>query len=300
MAWWRRSDGDLVRDVPNLRRIMPYVMRTRTESAVYFEHHIDVGRAERFVRTFNEVHPDTRAGVFHVLLWACARGLHELPNLNRFVAGGRLYQRRGVWISFSVKQRLREGAPLLVIKREFPAGESFLDMVVAIHEEVQAARFGRQANAVDTELRLVLMAPGWGRRLLFGAYRLLEAYGLFPRGFVDNDPLYASVFLTDLGSLGLDAAFHHLYEYGTIGLFGVLGRARAQQVPDPDSGRLERRRLAMLRWTFDERVDDGLAGGYGLRFLRRIVEDPVGQGITAGDPAVQTRLDDARAEAERA
>ena len=39
---------------------MPYVMRTRNESTVYFEQKIDVGNAERFVRAFNEAHPETR------------------------------------------------------------------------------------------------------------------------------------------------------------------------------------------------------------------------------------------------
>ncbi len=35
MPWFRRSDGDLVPDLPPMRRIMPYVMRGRNESAVY-------------------------------------------------------------------------------------------------------------------------------------------------------------------------------------------------------------------------------------------------------------------------
>ena len=90
MLWWRRADGDLVKDGTDLRRVMPYVMRTRNESVVYFEQTIDVRNAERYVRAFNEAHPESRATLFHVVLWAARQGLAEFPGLNRFVAGGRL------------------------------------------------------------------------------------------------------------------------------------------------------------------------------------------------------------------
>ncbi len=168
----------------------------------------------------------------------------EFPNVNRFIAGGRLYQRKGIWISYSAKQRMQKGAPLIVLKREFDPDESFAAMVAAMEEQLHTAKFSGGKNTVDGELKLVLMLPGFLRRLVFAAYPLLEAYGMFPKSFIDNDPLYASMFLTDLGSLGLDPVFHHLYEYGNVGTFGVLGRARAEQIPNPDSGRLERKRIA--------------------------------------------------------
>jgi hypothetical protein len=286
VVWWRRPDADLVRDVPELRRIMPYIMRTRNESTVYFEQRVDVGKAERFVRAFNEAHPESRANVFHVLLWASRQTLVEFPNLNRFIAGGRLYQRKGIWISYSAKQRMQKGAPLIVLKRQFEPDESFASMVAAMQEQLHTAKFSGGRNSVDSEAKLVLMLPGFLRRLVFAVYPLLEAYGMFPRSFIDNDPLYASVFLTDLGSLGLDPVFHHLYEYGNVGTFAVLGRPRAEQIPDPDSGRLERRRMVTIRWSFDERIEDGLYAGYGIKHVKKLVEDPVKGGIAADDDAV--------------
>jgi hypothetical protein len=286
VVWWRRSDADLVRDVPDLRRIMPYVMRKRSESTVYFEQRIDVGNAERFIRAFNETHPETRASVFHVLLWASRQTLAEFPNINRFIAGGRLYQRRGIWISYSAKQRMKKGAPLIVLKREFDPEQSFAAMVAEMQDQLHTAKFSGGTNTVDGELKLVLMLPGFLRRVVFMAYRLLEANGMFPKAFVDNDPLYATIFLTDLGSLGLEPVFHHLYEYGNVGTFGVLGRAHAEQIPDPDSGRLERRRIATIRWSFDERIEDGLYAGYSIKNVKKVLEDPVKAGIAVDDPAV--------------
>jgi hypothetical protein len=295
VSWWRRPDGELVRDLPNLRRIMPYIMRKRNESAVYFEQTLDVGNAERFVRAFNEAHPETRATLFHVVIWASRQGLAEFPNLNRFVAGGRHYQRHGIWISYSAKQRMQKGAPLIVLKREFDPAESFESMVTALQSELQSAKFSGEVNAVDNELKLLLALPGTLRRLIFGFYPVLEAFGLFPRSFIENDPLYATLFLTDMGSLGMDAVYHHLYEYGTIGIFGALGRAHVEHIAEPNTGRVERRRTAVMRWTFDERVEDGLYGGYGLKYVKRLIEDPLRGGIAAGDDATLARLGDAGA-----
>ena len=291
MFWWRRADGELVKDGTDLRRVMPYVMRTRNESVVYFEQRIDVRNAEQFLRAFNEAHPQTRATLFHVVLWASRQGMSEFPALNRFVAGGRLYQRDGIWVSYSAKQRMKRGAPLLVLKRRFEPEESFADMVAAMGTQLQSAKFGGTKSSVDGELGLVLMLPGFLRRVVFVAYRALEALGMFPKVFIDNDPLYGSVFLTDLGSLGMDPAYHHLYEYGTIGIFGALGRARTELIGDPNTGRMEKRRMASLRWSFDERVEDGLYAGYGLRHMQRLVEDPVKGGIAAGDDETLARLD---------
>ena len=290
MFWWRRADGDLVKDGTDLRRVMPYVMRTRNESVVYFEQRVDVRAAERFVRAFNQAHPETRASLFHVVLWAARQGLATHPGLNRFVAGGRLYQRRDIWISYSAKQRMQRGAPLIVLKRRFAADESFLTMVTAMRTQLTSAKFGGERSSVDAELGIILKLPGFLRRVVLAVYRLLESLGAFPRAFIDNDPLYGSLFLTDLGSLGMDPAYHHLYEYGTIGIFGALGRARTELLGDPNSGHMERRRMAVLRWSFDERVEDGLYAGYGLKHMQRLVEDPVRGGIADGDDATAALL----------
>ena len=270
---------------------MPYVMRTRNESAVYFEQRIDVRNAERFVRAFNVSHPETRTTLFHVILWAARQGLAEYPGLNRFVAGGRHYQRHGIWISYSAKQRMKSGAPLLVLKREFAPDESFRAMVGAVGAQLRSAKFGGAKSTVDSELGLVLALPGFLRRLVFAAYRSLEALGMFPRAFIDSDPLYGTLFLTDLGSLGMDPAYHHLYEYGTIGIFGAIGRARTELVGDPNTGRMERQRIAVVRWSFDERVEDGLYAGYGLKHVKKLIEDPIKGGIAFGDDATLAVLD---------
>jgi len=52
MLWWRRPDGDLVRDLPLNRRVMPYMMRGRNESAYYFDIELALPRTDAWVRDF--------------------------------------------------------------------------------------------------------------------------------------------------------------------------------------------------------------------------------------------------------
>ena len=39
-----------------------------------------------------------------------------------------------------------------------------------------------------------------------------------------------------------------------------------------------------LRWTFDERVEDGLVAGYALKRAKQILEDPVAAGLPSSAP----------------
>ena len=86
---------------------------------------------------------------------------------------------------------------------------------------------------------------------------------------------------------GMDACYHHLYEYGTIGIFGVIGRPTTDP-GSPTSGP-DRRRTMTLRWTFDERVEDGLVAGYALKRFKQMLEDPVAAGLLPADRPVAAR-----------
>src|SRR5512135_2325175 len=99
-----RPDGDFVRNAPATRRVLPFIMRTRTQSTVLFEQKIDTSNTQTFLRSFRD-RTGLHATVLHLLIWAGAQVLRDRPRLNRFTAGGRIFQRRGIWISFSAKKR---------------------------------------------------------------------------------------------------------------------------------------------------------------------------------------------------
>lgn len=271
MPPWGRKDADLVRDVPAYRRIMPFIMRTRTESAVHFEQSLDAGPGLAFLEAWNAAH-EQRISFLHLVLWALAQTLHERPRLNRFTMGRRLWQRRGVFISFSAKKALDDASPIVVVKQRFEPALNFEQLVAQTHGSVREGRSDRESR-VDKELKLFLAAPAPVLAFFVRLAAWLDSWNLLPFAFFRDDPLYASVFVANLGSVKLDAAHHHLYEYGNIPIFATVGRLHDAVVARAD-GTVTTRRELTIKWTLDERIEDGLYCARALELMRTRLEDP--------------------------
>jgi hypothetical protein len=152
--------------------------------------------------------------------------------------------------------------------------------VASIVDSIDNAR-GDGISMVDKELKLALALPGVMLRAVMAILRLLDRVNLLPGAMIKTDPMYASCFVANLGSIGLDRTYHHLYEYGTISLFAALGTPKKVFVPGPDDKPVVKE-LIEVRWAFDERINDGFYCATGMRVAQRIVEDPERY---IGDPA---------------
>lgn len=286
MPLFRRPDGDLVRDEGPVRRIMPYLMRRRNESCVYHESLYRLTATRAWLKAYNQSH-QPRATTFHLVAYACAVALQERPRLNRFVSGGRLYQRREVSLAFVVKTDFSDGGPGATVKLWARPGERFAAWSTRLTAQVDEAR--STVRAVDREVALVMGLPGPLVRALVGLARGLDRWNLFPAFMIRPDPMYASLFLANLGSVGISDAYHHLYEYGTTSLFGAVSAPR-QTVFAGREGPVVEPGLS-VRWTFDERIDDAFSCAKSLTVVQRILEDP-GRwlGPPGGDPGWQGGL----------
>jgi hypothetical protein len=119
--------------------------------------------------------------------------------------------------------------------------------------------------------KLPTLLVGWLVWLLMK----LDHFGLLPGAYIKKDPLFASIFIVNLGSIDLDAGYHHLYEYGSIPMLIMAGRSKEEVVVGPD-GKPEVRSMMTLRYSFDERIEDGLYGTRALQIVKKLVEDPSG------------------------
>ena len=131
----RRPDGTQVRELSAMRRFMPFVSPRRNDSVFHLAQDIDVEAALEFLEKKNrERPPDRPITLFHLFLRSGSQALYLRPGVNRFVKGGKLWQRHGEWITFSAKVRIEDGAPLVTIKRRFePTRETLDEMVDAIY-----------------------------------------------------------------------------------------------------------------------------------------------------------------------
>lgn len=283
MPLFRRPDGDLVRRESAVRRIMPYLMRRRNESAVYQDTVFRIAPARAWLRAYNRNHAQ-RATLFHLLAYVCAVALDVRPRLNRFVSGGRIYQRRDVSVSFVAKKEFTDEGAGATVKLTYARGESFPAFSARLSRLVDEAR--ETERAVDREIGVVMWFPGPLIRLAVALVRALDHWNLLPWFYMKNDPMYSSVFLANMGSMGMSDVFHHLYEYGTVSIFGAMSAPRRGTVAV--DGKLAVTDTLGVRWTFDERIDDAFSCAHSLALVQDILESPDRHlGPPEGDPGWQ-------------
>jgi len=271
MPLFGRPDGVRAERVPLVRRFMPFLMRRRNESAVWFEQDVAADPALAFAESFSLAH-GVRLSFFHLVLRAIARVLDEHPRLNRYVVGRRLYQRTDIAISFSGKEALETDAPLYVRKLIFDPREPLEALVRRLGDSVRGGRAGEKTQS-DHEMSLLSRLPRPMIDGIVAAGRLLDYFNLLPARMIAEDPLYASAFVANLGSVGIAGAYHHLYEYGTIPIFATMGRIhRAPHVYE--NGSVGSREVFRMRYTYDERVEDGFYAARALERLAACLNDP--------------------------
>jgi len=264
-----RGDGTLVKRIHPYRRIMFYLMPTRDEALVYYENFIP---ADAMLAYLERLQGQREANITHMVLGAVAFGFFRNPRLNRFIVGNRLYQRRGVFVSFTAKRKkLDAEAKLAVIKMQLREDETFPELCQRINEKIGVER-SDTVTYTDKELGFFTSLP---RPILSAGVRIfkgLDYYNLLPKSFIENDVLYSSALVTNFGSIGMDAAFHHLMEWGNNPLF--IGVGKVAERPVARDGKVFAERSLHIRWAFDERVDDGLTTRAGVEAVAYALQHP--------------------------
>ena len=292
----RRRDAIYLGDLPPLRRITPYLLRSRTDSAVYFPQQIEV---ERLLAWLDEVNAgrakDERTTLFHVILTALSRTLMLRPDVNRFVAGRRTYQHKDISISFIIKQAMTDGSPETEVRLVFTGNET----VEQVRDLVDSAVKGKRSSVRGKDDHLTEFFASWPRPILNAIARLiasLDYHNALPAFLMDAIPLYTSVYVVNVGSLGIDPPFHHLYEYGSASVFVAIGAVRKEPVVD-DQGQVVARDCLNAVYTLDERASDGFYFARTAEVFRRLVSHP--QLLATRDLTVEEILAGRGAGAER-
>jgi hypothetical protein len=266
-----RSDGVRLRKLPSFRKMFPYLMRTRTESAVYYSQRLRIAKSLAWLERANAA-SGKKITLFHVLLAAGVRTLALRPEVNRFVVGRRIYQRRTIDLSFVVKRELNEEASETTVKITFDPRSTIADVVEKVSSVVKATKqSGTSRDEAATDI--VTKLPRSLIRIAFWALRTLDYFGLLPAAFIKGDGLYASAFLANLGSIGADAVFHHLYEWGNAPFFVTVGRRKKEPVVDENS-ELKVEEVMDLKFTVDERITDGVYLRGTIDLLTDFIENP--------------------------
>ncbi len=267
-----RSDGWLLRNVDPMFRLLPSLMRGRNESAVYFTYELDITETEQFMKEQRQTYPGLS---YTHLFWAgIVRALAAYPQVNRFIAGRRVYARRFLRLSMTVKKIRNQAAKEYQIVEDFQPTDTLFEVAHKFDEKMTELDTSEdQGNTTDRLINAVTGGPRFFLGFLVRFVRGLDYWGLVPDALAKATPFFSSVYISNMGSLGQDAVHHHLYEFGTTSMFVSFGKKRIVREIGADGQPITRKRLT-VKFVVDERICNGCYYAAALAAFKKVMEHP--------------------------
>ncbi len=272
--WGDRPDGRYIRDVSGLYTLIFHLMPKRTESEVYLYDKIDATELVKFIERKNAEHDSYKTTIFHCLVFAAAKMIRERPGMNRFVQGRRLYERDEISLSFMAKRRFADYAEEAFMQI-IPKDDDTIDTVShRIYGDVREARRSEHSTGgFDATVDAFAKVPRLLLMLIFKFVRFLDFWGLVPKSLREGDSNFSTVLLSNLGSIGGPAVYHHLNNYGSNSIMITVGTLHKEEMLMPD-GTKEIRDVLDYGATIDERIGDGFYFVRSLRLVKHIFAHP--------------------------
>jgi len=268
----RRPDAELVKTT-KFRELEFYVMRTRVESTLFYQTQVDLTHTFDFLERYNQGKPaHEKLTLFQILLAAGVRTITYRPKVNRFVSGRRLWQRNQIIFSFVVNKEKKEGSEEVLAMIEFDPFDTLETVQKRVYEKIHEARYGKSKNEQD--IKFYGAMPRFLIRFIFWAVRWLDEHNHPIYTITKDMPLWCSVFVAHLGSINIDAVYHHLYNLGTASFFVTIGKIHKAPVLNPETDEIEIKQVMELRFSIDDRIASGIYTGRTVDMLKDLIEHP--------------------------
>ena len=268
----KRPDGRAIKDLEPMQMIMPYVMKTRTDSMNMYEDTFACEPMDAYIK--EKAAEGINLSYMHIIIAAVVRLIALRPQLNRFCMNGKIYARPKIWVSFVVHPTLRDESVGTTIKLCFEGTETILEIAEKINEAIANETINRKGeNGTDKLLRtLMKKIPGPFIKFVVNTLLWMDKHNIMPKAIIELSPFHTSFFITNLKSLGINHIYHHTYEFGTTGLFFAMGKERV--VPVFKGNEVVPEKQMGFGLVSDERFCDGLYFALSLRKLRRFMQNP--------------------------
>jgi pyruvate/2-oxoglutarate dehydrogenase complex dihydrolipoamide acyltransferase (E2) component len=268
----KRPDGRAIQNLEPMQMIMPYIMKTRTDSMNMYEDTFACEPMDAYIK--EKAAEGINLSYMHIIIAAVVRLIALRPQLNRFCMNGKIYARPKIWVSFVVHPTLRDESVGTTIKLCFEGTETILEIAEKINEAIARETVNRKGeNGTDQLLRtLMKKIPGPFIKLVINTLLWMDKHNILPKAIIELSPFHTSFFITNLKSLGINHIYHHTYEFGTTGLFFAMGKEK--QVPVIKGNEVIAQKEMGFGLVSDERFCDGLYFALSLRKLRRFMQNP--------------------------
>ena len=272
MRYGDRNDGRLIRSTDPMSKLNPYFMPYRSGATNYVSDSIEISAMERYIRQKRK-EGLKHFGITHVVLAAYTRACAELPGLNRFLSGQKVYHRFTIDISMVIKKDMTNDAPDTVIKVHLDPADTASDVYRKYDEVLQTVRTPELDSGFDKAAGLIDMIPGLLKKFAIWILTVLDYFGALPLFIKELSPFHASLFITSMGSLGIPPIYHHLYDFGNCPVFCSFGCKRTEYELDAE-GNVTPHKYVDIKWVIDERIVDGFYYASVMKRMRSLMLHP--------------------------
>lgn len=288
-----RRDATWLRDVDALHAFMPYLYPNRADNEAFIQETIELDNINQYIEEKNhklfggdegrEIIAASAGGpasaeteepykLFYILLAAIVKTITLRPKMNRFIKGDRMYQRDELSLAFVVKKKFSDNGAEALAFMKFDENTTVDDVRRKISAEINECRSEKVDNST-AGMDMMTKLPRFVLRFVMWVLHKLDYYGKVPYSLIKTDPNHASCFVTNLGSIGLKAGYHHLSNWGTNSLFVIVGEKKLSPVFD-ENGNVEMKETLELGLTLDERIADGYYYAKTVRLLKHLLQNP--------------------------
>ncbi|MBI9109014.1 MAG: 2-oxo acid dehydrogenase subunit E2 [Spirochaetales bacterium] len=269
-----RPDGIRIK-VPSFQGMLPYLFRTRTESTIYFKQQVCLSRTLEYIEERNKDLPKGTKNVtfFQICLCAALYTVLQRPQLNIFTSGHHFYQRNEIVFSFVAKKQLDDGGEEINVKIPFYPDDTIFSVSEKINSYIHRhKKEDKNTNTADPGFFMKFPRPIL--KLIMGTFRLLDYFNMAPGSMLKADPFYSTMFITNVGSVGIDSPYHHLFEWGNNSVFAAIGKIKKGPLVDEQTGEIKVVDLVDITFTLDDRIADGIYSARSIDILKNFIENP--------------------------
>ena len=263
-----RSDGKKIKKLTPIFKIMPCVMLDRADSQVYFKQDIALKHLDEYID--RKAEEGIRLSYMNIIYAAIVRIIGERPRLNRFAMNGALYQRNK--ISLVIKKSLTDDGVETPLKLKFNGDENIFEIKEKLDATIEKNKDVEAANKTDKLVSILSAIPSGLIRAIVKFLMFLDKHGIMPKKIIEASPFHTSVFLTNVGSLGIDSIYHHIYNFGTTSMFFSMGKKKKSYIYEDEEFKEEK--CITLAFVGDERICDGYYYASSFKLLSKYLKKP--------------------------
>ncbi len=266
----KRADGRRLKKINPIFLLMPHIMKRRSDAQVFYSQEIPIAPLDEYIAKKDA--EGIKMSYMAIIYASLVRIIAEKPLINRFVMNGKIYARNSIDISLVIKKGMSETADETPLKLHFDGSENIFDIRNRLEQTIIQNKEVTAENDTDKLAKTLSFVPSWLIKFIVNFLMFLDRHDLLPKFIIEASPFHTSAFLTNVGSLGIDSIYHHLYDFGTTGVFLAMGKKKKSLI-NVDEALAEEKTLS-LRWVLDERICDGYYYANAVKLFNKYMKRP--------------------------